>query len=154
MVNWINQNFGIQLDANDLESIKDFALIWNIFERFVCNNNFTIAAVEQSILQKHLQSADFQEQFDYFKNRYIENGQSNNRFDNLHFRANDRKDFVRQVLLANNNTLQDMALAMSIIVYRFRNNFFHGIKDIQVINEQRTNFEQANSFLKSLLNYY
>jgi hypothetical protein len=54
MINWINQKFGIHLDANDLESIKDFALIWNIFERFVCNNNFSIAAVEQSILQKHL----------------------------------------------------------------------------------------------------
>jgi hypothetical protein len=72
----------------------------------------------------------------------------------LHFRGNDRRDFVKQVLLANNNTVQDMALAMSIIVYRFRNNLFHGIKEIQVINEQRTNFEQANSFLKSLLNYY
>jgi hypothetical protein len=154
MINWINQRFGIHLDANDLESIKDFALIWNIFERFVCNNNFTIATVEQSISQKKLQIANFQEKFDYFKERYTENGQTNNRFNNLHFRGNDRENFVRQVLLANNNTVQDMVLTLSIIVHRFRNNLFHGIKDIQVIHEQRTNFEQANSFLKTLLDYY
>jgi len=36
MINWINQRFGIHLNVEDLESIKDFALIWNVFERFVC----------------------------------------------------------------------------------------------------------------------
>ncbi len=154
MINWINQRFGIQLNAVDLESIKDFALIWNIFERFVCNNNFGIARVQQANAQKQLLIADFQPQLDYFKNRYTENGQTNNRFDNLHFRPNDRENFVRQVLLSNNNSVQDIVLAITIIVYRFRNNLFHGIKDIQVIHEQRVNFEHANSFLKALLSYY
>lgn len=154
MINWINERFGIQLNAVALESIKDFALIWNIFERFVCNNNFAIASVQQSTAQKQLLIADFQPQLNYFKDRYTENGQTNSRFDNLHFRANDRRDFVRQVLLSNNNSVPDIVLAMTIIVYRFRNNLFHGIKDIQVIHEQRANFEHANSFLKALLLYY
>jgi len=35
MINWINQKLNINLDPNGLESIKDFSLIWNIFERLV-----------------------------------------------------------------------------------------------------------------------
>ena len=154
MINWINQRFGIHLNVEDLESIKDFALIWNVFERFVCNNNFAIITVQQRNAQKQLLIADFQAHYDYFKERYTESGHTNIRFNNLHFRHNDRENFVRQVLLANNNSVQEIVLAMTIIVYRFRNNLFHGVKDIQVIHEQRTNFEHANSFLKALLAYY
>lgn len=36
MIEWINNKFGTNFTENDLASIKDFALAWNIFEdRFV-----------------------------------------------------------------------------------------------------------------------
>ena len=43
MTNWINQRFGINLNDNELISIKDFSLIWNIFEGNVFANKFTIS---------------------------------------------------------------------------------------------------------------
>lgn len=36
---WINARFGIALDENSLAEIKDFSLIWNVFEDRVCSNN-------------------------------------------------------------------------------------------------------------------
>jgi hypothetical protein len=153
MVNWINHRFGINLDENDLVSIKDFSLIWNIFENSVCNNHYSVQQVGQTIASRLFNIADFQPQLDYFKNRYVANGATNTRFDNLHFRANDRKESVRQVLLEQVNTVPEIILALMIIVGRFRNNLFHGIKDIQVIDQQKTNFDNANAFLKALLSY-
>ncbi|WP_316840058.1 hypothetical protein [Pedobacter gandavensis] len=154
MINWINHRFGINLNANDLESIKDFSLIWNIFERFVCQNNFSIQGVEQAIATKNINRAEFQPQLEYFRNRYISNGMVNLKFHNLHLRANDRSAFVESVLKGNANADLEVILGMVIIVYRYRNNLFHGIKDIQVIDQQKGNFDNANIFLKSLLAYF
>jgi hypothetical protein len=154
MINWINQRFGINLQENDLESIKEFSLVWNIFERFVCNNNFSISRAELAITNKNLDIAHFQNQANYFRNRYVTNGVTNVRFDNLHLRANDREAFVRRTLLDQTSTNHEIVLALIIIVYRFRNNLFHGIKDITVIDQQKENFDNANTFLKSLLGYF
>ncbi|EXZ17289.1 hypothetical protein M067_4342 [Bacteroides fragilis str. J-143-4] len=34
------------------------------------------------------------------------------------------------------------------IIYRYRNNLFHGIKDVTTINYQKDNFIYANKMLK------
>lgn len=154
MIEWINNRFGTNFTDADLENVKDFSLIWNIFERYVCNNNFTIANAEAQLAVKKFNLADFQEHIDYFKNRYIENGSVNNRFANLNFRANDRDNLVKEVLLGNVTTEQETVLSLTIIVYRYRNNLFHGIKDMQVIDQQNENFRIANDFLTKLMNYF
>lgn len=151
---WINNRFGVNLNDQDLSSIKDFSLIWNVFEDTVCSNNFSIATAETQILTRQLNLQEFQNTLDYFKNRYVENGSTNQRFGFLHFRPNDREDFVRQVLLGNITDTHQIVLAITIIVYRFRNNLFHGMKDIRVIDQQRDNFQHANSFLTTLLNHF
>ncbi len=153
MLDWINNRFGTAFTNADLESVKDFSLIWNIFERYVCNSNFNIAHVEAQIKVKQFDLAHFQEHLDYFKNRYFENGNVNNRFANLNFRANDRKDLVRDVLNGTITTQHEIILALLIIVYRYRNNLFHGIKDIQLIDQQNENFKISNSFLIKLMDY-
>ncbi len=140
---WINKRFGVNLNDEDLLSIKDFSLIWNVFEDTVCDNKFSIATAEAQILARQLNLADFQNHLDYFKNRYIEHGATNERFNNLHFRPNDREEFVRQVLLGDITDTYQIVLAITIIIYRFRNNLFHGLKDIRVIDQQRDNFQHA-----------
>jgi hypothetical protein len=152
--NWINQRFGVALNEGSLNEIKDFSLIWNVFENTVCNNNFRIDRVETWIAARGFNLTSFTSHLQYFQNRYISNGQPNQRFSALHFRPNDRADFVLRVLLSELTSTNETLLALVIIIYRFRNNLFHGLKDIRVIDEQRTNFENANSFLMHFLDQY
>jgi hypothetical protein len=151
---WINARLGVALDEPSLAEIKDFSLIWNVFEDRVCNNNFSIAEVQQRITERDFNADDFKDHLQYFQNRYISDGGTNDRFEFLHFRPNDRKEFVRQVLLGELTDIKEILLAIVIIVYRFRNNLFHGLKDIQVIDQQQTNFQTANSFLMTFLDQY
>jgi hypothetical protein len=151
---WINNRFGVTLNEESLSEIKDFSLIWNVFEGRVCNNNFSIAEVQQRIVERKFIADSFASHLQYFKNRYINAGETNERFEFLYFRPNDRREFVRRVLLNELTDIGDVLLAIVIIIYRFRNNLFHGLKDIQVIDQQHTNFETANSFLMIFLDQY
>jgi len=115
---------------------------------------FTINTAEASLAQRQFQQADFQVSYNYFRNRYVGDAEALERFDHLNFRPNDRKAFVSQILHDPNSSVADIVLAITIIVYRLRNNMFHGEKDMRFIDGQVGNFEQANAFLKALLNYY
>ncbi|MFH6958921.1 hypothetical protein ACHRV1_16095 [Flavobacterium aquidurense] len=154
MREWINDRFGTNFSEVDLSSVKDFSLIWNVFENVVCQNNFSIARTEEVIKNSLIDSTEFNSYLEYFKNRYVSNGTFTNRFQYLHFRNNDRRNLVEDVLLGNNTKNNDIILALLIIVYRYRNNLFHGIKRIQEIDKQRENFENANGVLKTLLNHF
>lgn len=72
-------------------------------------------------------------------------------FENLNFRANDRKEFVDDVLVAESPSLRDKILASIIIIFRYRNNLFHGLKDVTQINYQQRNFVTANKMLKMFI---
>ena len=154
MTRWINNRYGIQLKENDLKSVRDFSLIWNIFEGTVCNNSFSITRVEQAIRNRDFSLDEFAPILDYFRDRYVSNNQTNQRFEQLHFRENDRKDFVADVLLGNHTGTKQIILALVIIVYRFRNNLFHGLKDVRFIGEQESNFDNANRVLTTILNHF
>lgn len=154
MTEWINQRFGVAFADDDIVSVKDFSLYWNVFEDIVCTNNFSIPTVEQSINARNFNRVEFQNTIDYFRNRYVTNGNLNEKFPHLHFRNNDRQNFVEQVLLGQLDDTNDIILASVIIIYRYRNNLFHGLKDIRTINFQQDNFATANHFLQTLLRYY
>ncbi len=154
MLDWINNRYAIQLNEEDLVSLKNFSLIWNIFEGTVCDNSFSIATVEQSIAGRNFTVAEFEGDLLYFQNRYIEHGAPNNRYPYLYFRPNDREPFVRDVLLGIRNNIEEIVLAIIIIIYQYRNNLFHGLKEIREIDQQEPNFNRANSFLQTFLNHY
>lgn len=151
MINWINNKYGLNLTDEDLSELKNFTLLWNIYENTVFNNSFSIALLQQEILNRNLQIDDFNGVFTYFQDRYIVNGNTNERFDHLNFRPNDRMNLVSDCLLNVNGNSPDKILSMGIIVYRFRNNLFHGLKDFMFIAEQQDNFRHANSYLQTFL---
>lgn len=154
MREWINDRFGTNFIEADLSSVKDFSLIWNVFENVVCQKNFSIVRTLEGLENRIIDSAEFNSYLQYFQNRYVSNGTFTNRFQYLHFRPNDRRNLVEEVLLGNNTNNNEIILALVIIVYRYRNNLFHGIKRIQEIDRQRENFENANGVLKTLLNHF
>ena len=154
MIQWINDKFGTAYTEKQLTNVRDFSLLWNIFENLVCGNNCNVNRLDQRLNPIEFEIADFQENFDYFKDRYTENGATNVRFERLNFRNGDRKDFVANVLLENDNITSNIVLALTIIVYRYRNNLFHGLKNFLQIDQQEENFKNANQVLKSILIHF
>ena len=154
MTEWINNKFELDLSENDLVNVKNFSLIWNVYDNLVCQSEFSIARIEQEYSGKTFNADEIQPFFEYFKNRYIDNGSTNERFNYLRFRRNDREQFVRDVLLENITNTNSKVLAISIIIYRYRNNLFHGLKDFRFIDQQDVNFENANRFLMTIMNYF
>jgi len=154
MINWINTKFGLSLSESDLSNVKDFSLIWSIFDRHVCNSGFSITRIEQKYSYMKFDSKEMETFLDYFKKRYIENGVTNERFNKLRLRPNDRSKFVSDILLEGDYNPGNIALAITIIIYRYRNNFFHGLKEFRNIDKQDKNFEVANEFLKTIINKF
>ena len=151
MINWINYKYGTNLTEEDLSEIRNFTLLWNIFDNTIFKNSFSIERLEQTIINRNLQLAPFQDVLVYFKDRYVIDGATNDRFDHLNFRRSDREDLVRNVLTGVNNVDHEKILALGIIVYRFRNNLFHGNKNFMEIEQQTDNFRNANMFIRMFL---
>ncbi|MDM1537490.1 hypothetical protein [Myroides odoratimimus] len=161
MINWLNHRYGTSFTENNIQSIKDFSLIWNLFEGKFFETSFSIDKLEKILIDTDIDIYCFLPYLEYFKNRYVnqEDNTINERFSFLHFRKKDREDFVTEVLLNNENILNyietntqyKVVLAISIIVYRFRNNLFHGVKNIQHIDQQEENFVTANDFLRTII---
>ncbi len=154
MIEWINEKFETNFTEEQLINVKDFSLLWNIFENLVCENNCNVNRLEERLNPVEFQIVDFQENFEYFKDRYTENGTTNARFEHLNFRNGDRKEFVANVLLGNENVTSAKVLALTIIIYRFRNNHFHGLKNFMQIDQQEENFRNANQVIKSILTHF
>lgn len=151
MLDWLSNRYSKSFEEEELSSIKNFALIWNIFEGNLCNSKFSIQTIENKINNSTFSISDFQDQIAYFKMRYADNNTINNRFYSLNFRKNDRIDFVKKVLLNSNKNTKDILLAITIIIYRLRNNLFHGLKNMYSIEGQRDNFMNSNLFLMKLI---
>ncbi|MDD4971609.1 MAG: hypothetical protein PHT07_19455 [Paludibacter sp.] len=151
MIHWINNRFGTNYSEVDLNEIKNFTLLWNIYENTIFNTRFSINRLETEINRRNLDFQPFQVCFEYFQNRYIENNDINQRFPYLNFRQNDKEQLVRNVLLGLENSDNDKILTLGIVVYRLRNNLFHGIKDYHNLNGQADNFTHANIFIQQFL---
>ena len=74
----------------------------------------------------------------------------------LHFRKSEKNkcDFVTKVIRetdVENIETVDMIKALGYIVYRLRNNLFHGIKPFISLHEQNRNFMEANMILIAII---
>ena len=103
-----------------------------------------------------LVAGEFDEFVNYFSNRYFDpTGQSPYSFEGLKFRpsANDQvaKAEVTAVLTKNEQNPVMVMKALLVICYRFRNNLFHGEKQLISLDEQIDNFIVANNILKLVL---
>lgn len=154
MLQWINEKLNVNLNNEDLDSIKDFSLIWNVFESKVCKKNFSPDRVQEGINSKDYTLKNFSKELKYFQNRYITEGHANHRFAFLYFRNKKSEQFCKDVLLGNITELNEIILGLVLIVYRLRNNLFHGVKNMAVIDEQKDNFGMANQILSKILDKY
>jgi hypothetical protein len=98
-----------------------------------------------------LDAVAFDEELAYFRNRYYADGDFTNRFRHLHFRRPDREALVRAVIDSSDNNPSSRMAAVLIIVFRYRNNLFHGVKWQYSLGGQLDNFNAANDILMKVL---
>lgn len=156
---WINQFFDNAIDLNNdgIERVKNFALFWNMFENFACSNFANVPKIE-SFIEKLSERATINNEFvnpylEYFIDRYTQNGTLN--IEGLQFRTNatdiSAKAKVVAVLSKQVETPIEILEALLLILLRFRNNLFHGNKQIVNLDTQVTNFTIANKLLAEVL---
>jgi hypothetical protein len=126
-----------------------------LFEAKVMNRHASVpsiaAWVDQWAAFGAPRKADFERPLVYFRERYWRDGSFTPLFDGLNFRRSDRKPFVKSVLMNERQEAGDVVLALLLIVFRLRNNLFHGEKWLYEIQGQERNFESANQILITIL---
>lgn len=161
VLQWLNEYFDNTANFNrdEINVVTDFSLLWNLFEselsdRGVDSNRLSIIASTINRKSNMLQQQNFYEPiFNYFKARYVQKDNTTNQlFERLRFRHNDNQRLVRNVLTGLEQSSEKIIEAILIIIYRLRNNLFHGEKELHNIHTQYTNFHSANWFLTTILN--
>lgn len=144
-----------ELGGEERREIMEFSLLWPFFEFRLLD---TFATAEKIVRlchrldgEKKIDSALLVEAIAYWRARYYANGDFTDHFHSLTFRDNDREDAVRVVLEGKENSGCALLLCALLIVWRFRNNLFHGTKWTYALKDQQKNFEHANRVLMAAM---
>ncbi|MBD3756341.1 MAG: hypothetical protein IE937_12090 [Gammaproteobacteria bacterium] len=156
---WLNQNFAgwSNLTAQEKKAIRDFPVLWSIFElRATGRNGQRPDATPQRIcqavedLEAELNSEVFQQAKTYFSNRYFRNGDSTHAFRQLRVHQ-DFQNRVRDALLDERVNAAVVLIGLLLVINRLRNNFLHGEKATYAFADQLDNFKHANAVLMSAI---
>ncbi len=143
------------LPEEDREAIFHFSLLWSFFEARALHTrgsaNAILKVTHGWAYHGQLTLAPFEESLAYFRARYVANGEPTQLFDGLALRNNDKPALVLSVLKGENTNVADSVATLLIVVFRLRNNLFHGVKWAYGIMGQRENFTHANAALMSAL---
>ena len=155
---WIAQyEYGTPLEPETSATVASFTTMWNVFEGMVCNHRASIAEFTRhaaTIDKLEISDQDLQTLEDclaFWTFRYRTPDGFSDRFLHLHFRSNDRKELVEEVLQGTKTELTEKVLALMIIVYRLRNNLFHGMKAFHGLDRQVPNLNVASQCLAALV---
>jgi hypothetical protein len=143
------------LSEAEREAIKDFTLLWTVYEGLVLNASGSAAAIKRAVVllkSKGRLSLDrVLPIISYFKDRYFDGIDLTDEFHSLHMRRNDDPILVERVLRGKSTDDSEILSAVLIIIYRLRNNLFHGVKWSYGIRGQLENFQNANAVLMAVI---
>lgn len=144
-----------RVSDDELQAISDFSLLWSLFEARILPEGGGSRAIceavkswsQASTLDAELCVAELE----YFRHRYFTNGEFTHHFDGLRLRRQDRMELVRSVLDGRNVEPEARVSTVLIVIYRYRNNLFHGAKWEYGIAGQLENFTRAKAVLIKIL---
>jgi hypothetical protein len=156
-IEWLEQNApGFNaLSALEREAIAHFALLWSFFEAHALatrgSSHAILTLTHKWSSEGRLNAEIFSPSLKYFQQRYYLNSVATQHLSSLNLRSNDCPELVHAVLKLENTNPADCVAALLIVVYRLRNNLFHGAKWAYGIQGQLENFNNANAALMSAL---
>ena len=147
-VDWLTSRVPdfMSMPTEEHEAIFHFTLLWSLFENRVLGRNGNVRKIRTAVENNSFDLAKFDDSLAHFKNRYVQNGEMSYLFDRL-FPQNNGKELVAAVLKGEEEHPNECVIALLIIVYRLRNNLFHGSKWEDEIQGQQKNFNHANKVL-------
>lgn len=136
-IEWFKKDRGYyEFDSEKLTSIFYFTLIWNLFEKTFEKVKGKGVNIKDSpdIARKYASKINtdiLQICWEYFLKRYIENGQPKTVFNDFKFNTGDNKAQVIKTLQTDDPIGEEKLEAMLRIIFRLRNNLYHGEKEIK-----------------------
>ena len=144
-----------RLSTQEREAIKDFALLWSLYEGTVLSATGSAGEIVRAVGslrdQGKLNLEPFHPAIEYFSRRYYDGTELTPAFEGLHLRAGDRRPLVERVIQRQSSDELEILSAILIIILRLRNNLFHGIKWSYGIQGQLENFQAANDVLMAII---
>lgn len=156
-IEWLEQNVNgfASLPQADREAIFHFLLLWSLFEARALQTSASASRITDTVhkwaAQDKLRMEPFQKTLNYYRQRYCIAGQETGRYKQLRLRENDNSALVWSVLQGADDSPEDCVAAILIIVYRLRNNLFHGVKWEYGLSGQIDNLVHANAVLINAL---
>lgn len=160
VIGWLGRKapgFG-ELSPGEKSVIMQFALLWSFFESKALATNGNVQVIASVVRlwtdRGVLTAGAFEGPLAYFHDRYCENGELTYHFAHLNFKPRDKRDLVEKVIRGQSEDPVEIATALLIIVYRLRNNLFHGVKWAYDIQDQKLNFTHANAILMQAIDLH
>ena len=154
---WVREHLreALSLKSESLQAVAGFALLWNLFEGRVCNNDANVKTFQHITQNLASSPAELEKSVDkslsFYRSRYVEGQEMKPIFNRLNFRPNDRREHVESVLKGEIDDFGDKVLALLIIAYRIRNNIFHGLKSASIWDDQAKNISEASRVLSLII---
>lgn len=160
IINWLKKYYNLPYTSDAFEKVNnslDFLWVWSVFEaKFLDHGNDAKNFGNQMIELAEKYSTKFSESHDtfiFFKNRYFINGQFTDYFRSLGL-SHNRKNTVESILTTSTPTNSDKLEFLFIVIYKFRCNLFHGLKDPLLWRNFDNVFYQINVFLMKFLDTF
>jgi hypothetical protein len=154
-LNWLSEKapaFGY-LSEREKMAILDFALLWSFFESRCLDNNANMGQIRNFIEQlpeELLAAHEVEVIAAYFRARYIENGEFTHRYYHLHLERSGSPQEVTNMMNGIANS-REVLIGCLGILFRYRNNLFHGEKWEYELQDQQENFERSTELLRWLI---
>lgn len=161
---WVRRYFPHLDQAQQIDAILSFSLIWNLFEARICDKFASVNTIRNKVDRADSTGAllrdDYEPYLNYFRHRYGPEGvgaldalaptgpeqRRNVRDANASVRA-----VIEGVFQDPHPRTADMVNALLLIAYRVRNNFFHGGKNLQDLPHQVELFRVVNGLLSTII---
>ncbi|ELA8128123.1 MULTISPECIES: hypothetical protein [Vibrio harveyi group] len=155
---WLRSNIETMTTFSDetYTSISDFSIMWAIFEgtqlKDIAKDKAVVDELEAIAKRVSYNIGSVDYAYNYWSQRYIDSGgQGNEKFEKLGFKYAPHSELVLRVLKGQAANGDEFVHALLLIVYRLRNNLFHGEKDMTKINGQVENLTYGALVLKDVI---
>lgn len=131
--------------------ICDFMLLWTLFEKHILSATSSDSTIAAKILSvSNTLTVSYSDAFNKLKSWYFSDGKSDSVFSLFagHWNPNHKRLVKGTIELESKATGTDKLATTIILIYKYRCNFFHGVKELsQVIPDQEAKLDCFNEFL-------
>jgi len=144
-------------NCDRISHILNFSLIWSVFECECAEKDAKAVDIDKYIENYTKKTClgkiekDIEPIWKYYKNRYVNDGKATDAFNNFIFTNKNQKLEVKTILVDEAPDIDQKLRACLLIVFRLRNNLYHGEKSPKDIIEQNCNFKNANKLLMYMI---